>query len=277
MYFVDACGVARYPSRMSSIFSSQCSGNLSGARLSFSFRAPWNLSTNPFPCGWYGLVFLSWYGLELKRSLTQFLLKGCMEPLDQPIPVRVVRTCLSNVNTYMYTSLIQEFLKYTLPFHAIVGDHYLWATMTSNDSLFEKSGVIVVARNTFPYPRNGWKGPVRSIQHFTCSLDGLIGVNSTGFVGCLLRAWHPGQCCLQAQTSLDMPTPIKHLFGASGKIGTIRRRLAWPLRKDDTHKSRSVQIFDRCNLSPGAGSSQHHNVPVRHATPLSCRAGIQAT
>ena len=33
------------------------------------------------------------------------------------------------------------------------------------------------------------------------------------------------------------------LSGASVKIGTIERILAWPLRKDDTHKSRSVPIF----------------------------------
>ena len=31
--------------------------------------------------------------------------------------------------------------------------------------------------------------------------------------------------------------------GSSVKIGTIQRRLAWPLRKDDTHKSRSVNNF----------------------------------
>ena len=36
------------------------------------------------------------------------------------------------------------------------------------------------------------------------------------------------------------------LRGSSVKIGTIQRRLAWPLRKDDTHKSRSVQSL----LSP---------------------------
>ena len=44
----------------------------------------------------------------------------------------------------------------------------------------------------------------------------------------------------------------KHLFcslpsgfpsGSSDKIGTIQRRLAWPLRKDDTLKSRSVTSF----------------------------------
>ena len=33
------------------------------------------------------------------------------------------------------------------------------------------------------------------------------------------------------------------LRGSSVKIGTIERRLAWPLRKDDMHKSRSVKIL----------------------------------
>ena len=33
------------------------------------------------------------------------------------------------------------------------------------------------------------------------------------------------------------------LWGASEKIGTIQRRLAWPLRKDDTHKSRMYHFF----------------------------------
>ncbi|KAL1188371.1 hypothetical protein V5N11_031744 [Cardamine amara subsp. amara] len=31
--------------------------------------------------------------------------------------------------------------------------------------------------------------------------------------------------------------------GTSDKIGTIQRRLAWPLRKDDTHKSRNALMF----------------------------------
>ena len=30
---------------------------------------------------------------------------------------------------------------------------------------------------------------------------------------------------------------------SSAKIGTIQRRLAWPLRKDDTHKSRMYHFF----------------------------------
>lgn len=36
---------------------------------------------------------------------------------------------------------------------------------------------------------------------------------------------------------------LDSLRGSSVKIGTIQRRLAWPLRKDDTHKSRSVNDF----------------------------------
>ena len=38
----------------------------------------------------------------------------------------------------------------------------------------------------------------------------------------------------------DLPELLRE---TSVKIGTIQRRLAWPLRKDDTHKSRSVSIF----------------------------------
>ncbi len=39
------------------------------------------------------------------------------------------------------------------------------------------------------------------------------------------------------------PVALDSLRGSSVKIGTIQRRLAWPLRKDDTHKSRSVNNF----------------------------------
>ena len=35
-------------------------------------------------------------------------------------------------------------------------------------------------------------------------------------------------------------TSLDSLRGSSVKIGTIQKRLAWPLHKDDTHKSRSV-------------------------------------
>ena len=33
------------------------------------------------------------------------------------------------------------------------------------------------------------------------------------------------------------------LWGSSVEVGTTQRRLAWPLRKDDTHTSRSVSNF----------------------------------
>ena len=39
------------------------------------------------------------------------------------------------------------------------------------------------------------------------------------------------------------------LLESSVKIGTIQRRLAWPLRKDDTHKSRSVTNFFNSSIA----------------------------
>jgi hypothetical protein len=46
-----------------------------------------------------------------------------------------------------------------------------------------------------------------------------------------------------SRTMEDAPKKKKTIevfFGTSDKIGTIQRRLAWPLRKDDTHKSINV-------------------------------------
>jgi hypothetical protein len=40
-------------------------------------------------------------------------------------------------------------------------------------------------------------------------------------------------------------------FGTSDKIGTIQRRLAWPLRKDDTHKSRNGPNFFFFKINQG--------------------------
>ena len=40
-----------------------------------------------------------------------------------------------------------------------------------------------------------------------------------------------------------IPVRADSLRGSSVEIGTIQRRLAWPLRKDDTHTSRSVSIL----------------------------------
>ena len=43
---------------------------------------------------------------------------------------------------------------------------------------------------------------------------------------------------------------LDSLRGSSIKIGTIQRKLAWPLRKHDTHKSRSVNnTCDHCDIA----------------------------
>ena len=42
---------------------------------------------------------------------------------------------------------------------------------------------------------------------------------------------------------LNLKSELDSLRGSSVKIGMIQRRLAWPLRKDDTHKSRSETSF----------------------------------
>ena len=82
----------------------------------------------------------------------------------------------------------------------------------------------------------------------------------------LCIAAHPCCCCTRVGTFKIYARDCKHrrhesrhqvarhcrfaslrcldsLRGSSVKIGTIQRRLAWPLRKDDTHKSRSVNNF----------------------------------
>ncbi len=54
-------------------------------------------------------------------------------------------------------------------------------------------------------------------------------------------------CRARALTSCHATICLDSLRGSSVKIGTIQRRLAWPLRKDDTHKSRSGNHFYRCS------------------------------
>ncbi|KAK7352528.1 hypothetical protein VNO80_17950 [Phaseolus coccineus] len=44
--------------------------------------------------------------------------------------------------------------------------------------------------------------------------------------------------------------------GTSDKIGTIQRRLAWPLRKDDTHKSRNAFVGE---IEEEKGTLNHVN------------------
>ena len=73
------------------------------------------------------------------------------------------------------------------------------------------------------------------------------------------------------------------LRGSSVKIGTIQRRLAWPLRKDDTHKSRSVNNSFLFPVTPPIDASR----PSRRDTPpsrdrakcgnVACFAGLGAS
>ncbi|KAH6556462.1 hypothetical protein KP509_1Z176900 [Ceratopteris richardii] len=55
--------------------------------------------------------------------------------------------------------------------------------------------------------------------------------------------------------------------GTSDKIGTIQRRLAWPLRKDDTHKSRNgcARVLA---LVPSGTSDKIGTIQRRLAWPL---------
>ena len=58
------------------------------------------------------------------------------------------------------------------------------------------------------------------------------------------------------------------LRGSSVKIGTIQRRLAWPLRKDDTHKSRSVNnlnIYYVVYIIAGGGPASGQGPPPEEA------------
>ncbi|KAG8644594.1 hypothetical protein MANES_11G145650v8 [Manihot esculenta] len=61
-------------------------------------------------------------------------------------------------------------------------------------------------------------------------------------------AWSHSFGLSPARSDLKSQNPLKknqHFVpsGTSDKIGTIQRRLAWPLRKDDTHKSRNGPNF----------------------------------
>ena len=64
------------------------------------------------------------------------------------------------------------------------------------------------------------------------------------------------------------PLQLDSLRGSSVKIGTIQRRLAWPLRKDDTHKSRSVLIF---LLFAVLAKTRHRKGQTSKCSPEACK------
>ena len=53
---------------------------------------------------------------------------------------------------------------------------------------------------------------------------------------------------------------------SSVKIGTIQRRLAWPLRKDDTHKSRKYRLFKRSGKESSDGAAKSRRAKRDEAT-----------
>ena len=79
--------------------------------------------------------------------------------------------------------------------------------------------------------------------------------SETSFLHLFARLPVPIGWCLQLQLGWgrcgpglwvnpnDFLTQLDSPRRSSVKIGTIQRRLAWPLRKDDTHKSRSDTSF----------------------------------
>jgi hypothetical protein len=82
--------------------------------------------------------------------------------------------------------------------------------------------------------------------------------------------WRPLQVQSQTHRQSCSCPPLLHsvmldsLRGSSVKIGTIQRRLAWPLRKDDTHKSRSVNnllLAERLDTEGGCWDI-HNERPV---------------
>ena len=76
-----------------------------------------------------------------------------------------------------------------------------------------------------------WPLPILTDNDFNWTSRPFIGAGETA---------HASHFHRRTELSKYIMDPRK---GSSVKIGTIQRRLAWPLRKDDTHKSRSVKII----------------------------------
>ena len=71
-------------------------------------------------------------------------------------------------------------------------------------------------------------------------------------VGWASRAGRGGKAHVKRLRAASLFLHLDSFRGSSVKIGTIPGRLAWPLRKDDTHKSRSdTSCFCRLHFAPG--------------------------
>ena len=71
---------------------------------------------------------------------------------------------------------------------------------------------------------------------FLCCSKSIAPEHDSGPSAVSTRRWN-------IDTSSPSKDCVDSLRGSFVKIGTIQRRLAWPLRKDDTHKSRSANSF----------------------------------
>ena len=72
------------------------------------------------------------------------------------------------------------------------------------------------------------------------------------FLPVLLRSHKRSATGAGAELSARFTEQAEPRKRSSAKIGTIQRRLAWPLRKDDTHKSRMYHFcFSSFFPSPG--------------------------
>ena len=80
-------------------------------------------------------------------------------------------------------------------------------------------------------------GSRRVPSRAVCRLSSASVGSRSWAVGPQLQTWTLAPPMLEQLKILDSP---RRSFD---KIGTIQRRLAWPLRKDDTHKSRRVTKF----------------------------------
>jgi len=63
---------------------------------------------------------------------------------------------------------------------------------------------------------------------------------------------------------------VDSFWGSSVKIGTIQRRIAWPLRKDDMHKSRRVTNFLHKHTSASLGPRGEALWPNKGFLPPAC-------
>ena len=85
-----------------------------------------------------------------------------------------------------------------------------------------------------PRPQLSWRLRWRALRDSSLRRKRLAELQSPM---CTLSQNGHGQLVGASASSVDS------LRRSSAKIGTIQKRLAWPLRKDDTRNSRSVSIF----------------------------------